>query len=92
MGNKLQTVEQCQHACFIHCWETPQEIRARGEVALRDKALTLSSVTIVLYAIAHIVFAYDGKVLPIPEIIWAVFVAPWCGAAAAKIASDWPKR
>ena len=72
--------------------ESPQEpvfedlefFKAKREAEFRSKALTLSSNCVYLLLVCHIGFAYFGKVLPIPEIVWAIVLAPWLGAAAGK--------
>ena len=60
-------------------------VNAKAEISLRNRALTLSANAIYILIGAHIVFAYLGKTLPFPEIIWAVVLAPWLGAAGGKV-------
>lgn len=60
---------------------------AQAEADIRKKALSLSATCIYMLLVSHIAFAYMGKTLPIPEIIWAIVLGPWFGAAGGKIAS-----
>lgn len=76
---------ECNNAC-VCCEDTIEEIAARTESRLRDRALTLSSAVTILFCVAHICFVWNGKDLPMPEVVWAIILAPWLGASAAKIA------
>lgn len=76
---------EIQHSCETYCETYIGTINARAEIALRNRGLTLSSVCVYFLLVAHIAFAYQGKPLPIPEIIWAIVLAPWFGAAGGKV-------
>lgn len=81
----------CARCCPIHCTEETAQrlIVVRGDVQLRDKSLTLSSIVICLLLMAHIFFSYIGRELVLPplvsEMIWVVILAPWCGAGGGKL-------
>jgi hypothetical protein len=60
-------------------------INAKAEIALRNRGLTFSSVCIYLLLVSHIAFVYLGKSFPVPDIVWAIVLAPWIGAAGGKV-------
>lgn len=76
---------ECLNACPVCCDGSVAEINAKNEGELRKMALVLSSVVAVIVLSAHIWFAWTGKVFPIPDIAWALILAPWLGAAIGKL-------
>ena len=65
--------------------ESVEEIVAKIDGHLREKALTLSGVCVVILLVSHIFyFVQAGKILPMPDIIWAIVLTPWIGASAKK--------
>ena len=60
-------------------------INVRAEIALRNRALTLSIGVTLMVLAAHIWFAYNGKAFAIPEIVYAIVLAPWLGAGTGKL-------
>lgn len=65
--------------------ESVEEIEAKIDGSLRNRALTLSAVAALFMLIVHCLFAWYGKVLPIPDILWAVVLGPWLGAGTEKV-------
>lgn len=78
-------VAECSRQCPVCCDETIEELAARTDANIRIRSLTLSSLVTVVMVGAHIYFSYFDKVLPVPDIVWAIILAPWGGAAAQKI-------
>jgi hypothetical protein len=74
----------CNNSC-ICCDETVEEMNTRADNELRRRALTTANVTAGMFLGAHIYFSYLGKTLPIPDIVWALVLAPWMGAATGKV-------
>jgi hypothetical protein len=60
-------------------------INAKAEIALRNRALTLSIGVTLMVLAAHIWFAYNSKSFVIPEIVYAIVLAPWLGAGTGKL-------
>ena len=56
-----------------------------AETTLRNRALTLSTIIAVMMYSSHIIFAYIGKPITVPEIAWAIVLAPWFGATGGKV-------
>jgi len=74
--------------CTATCTQCGSEvaiIEARSEASLRSRSLTLSSVVTVGLLSAYVWFAYVGKTLIIPDIVWAISLSPWLGAGTAEI-------
>ena len=63
---------------------TVEEITARVDGALRNRALTLSAWAVIILLVAHIYFVYNGKILTVPDYIWALILAPWLGESTAR--------
>jgi len=65
--------------------ESVEEIEAKIDGGLRNRALTLSGVSFLVVLCLHAWFAWNGKVFPMPDIVWAMILSPWLGAAAEKV-------
>ena len=65
--------------------EDVDTLNARAEANLRNRALTLSAICVYILLAAHIVFAYIGKAIIFPDIIWAIVLSPWFGVAGGRI-------
>lgn len=97
MGNELQAqsgpwiAPQCNLQCPLHCSghgeEAERLIKLQGDLAARNRSLSLSVCLIVIVLGAQILFAYNGKTLNIPNIeyLYALMSAPWFGIAGDKI-------
>lgn len=59
------------------------------QVRLRIGSLYLSSASVIILLLAHIIYAcvYHGEVLPMPmpTVVWAVVLAPFLGEGTAKL-------
>lgn len=90
----------CSKSCPTHCcYDTPTEaqlitleqcntatLKVEKEELLRLRALEYSNLLVLFLVSAHIyVFITTGKVLPIPDILYALAAAPWLGAGAGKL-------
>jgi hypothetical protein len=84
-GAPLEPKVVCNHLCGLCCDETIEELAIKGELALRNRAFTLSAITWTVMLVAHVGFACVGKVLPIPDMAWVVMLAPFGGAALSKV-------
>lgn len=65
--------------------DSVEEINAKADAKLRHRSLTLSSVVTVMVLGSHVYFSWFGKTLEIPEIVWAIILGPWLGAAGGKL-------
>ena len=65
--------------------ESVEEIEAKIDGGLRNRALTLSGVSFLIVLIINAWFCWNGKVWPIPDIVWAMILSPWLGAATEKV-------
>lgn len=85
--NEIELSASQQHFLCPNCGEpeSVEEITVKLDGKLRDRALTLSGVCAVLMLATHCYFAWWGKVLPIPDILWAIILSPWLGAGAEKV-------
>lgn len=83
--NVILPSSECKKECPICCDETVEELNARAEARLRERALNLSCFVTIVLICAHIFFAYAGKVLATPDIVWAIVFAPWFGEGGFKI-------
>lgn len=77
---------ECNGGCPACCGDI-EELNARAEAALRNRALSLSNWIVTLMIGSHIWFSYLGKSLDVPDIVWAIVMAPWGGVAVGKIAA-----
>ena len=55
------------------------------DAKLRFYALVFSCGIIFMMVIAHIIFEWYGKHLPMPDIVWFAALSPWVGASAGKL-------
>jgi hypothetical protein len=89
MGNSAAALPaaRCNRSCPLCCTENLEELRARADASLRAKALLLSAICVIMLLAGHIVYVFQsrGQSLPIPEIVWVVCLAPWCGEGIGKI-------
>lgn len=77
----------CTKSCQICCVETIDEIEARSSVNLRRWSF-IFSIAVTLFMLGEYVrFAELGKTLVIPDIVWAIVLAPWLGAGTSKLAA-----
>lgn len=62
----------------------------QGEIAMRNRALTQSTILVVLLFATEVAFSYIQRPLTLPniEIIWMIICAPWFGAAGSKVAES----
>ena len=68
--------------------ESVEELKARLDMGLRNKALALSGVVCVMLLSAHIYACFHPPLsVTIPDFIWALIAAPWVGESAAKLAA-----
>lgn len=75
----------CVNGCVIHCKEADALNTALAEVQFRKEALMLSHLGLGFMLVAYVYFAYLGKALAIPDIIWAVILGPYLGHSASQI-------
>jgi hypothetical protein len=84
--------QDCSAACPTCCsQETTERLtQIQGDLTIRNKALVLSAVLIVMIFGAEIwySFLHPGQELNLPhmDIIWTMVCAPWFGVAGSKIA------
>jgi hypothetical protein len=68
--------------------ENVEELKARLDMGLRNKALVLSGITCIGLLCAHVYACFHPPaVVTIPDIVWALIAAPWVGESAAKVAA-----
>lgn len=63
-------------------------MRLQGDIAMRNRSLTLSTMLVVILLGAEIGFSFIGKplVLQNMEILWAIVCGSWFGSAGSKLA------
>lgn len=86
-------IPQCIGACHFHCFGHEEEeriIRLRGDIAQRNRSLTLSMCLFVLVIGSQVGYAvfHEGKTLMIPyiEYVYAIISGAWFGTASEKLA------
>ncbi len=84
--SQIQPIVRCNSTCPVCCQESLDELNARLDAPLRVGALILSGLLTagLLYAYCYS-FIILGKILPIPDLIWPIIAAPWCGAGMNKL-------
>lgn len=73
------------NTCPVCGDDSVEEINAKADAKLRNRSLTLSSVVTVMVLGSHVYFSWFGKTLIIPDIVWAIILGPWLGAAGGKL-------
>ena len=83
----MEDTLNCNQSCKVCCIETVEEMNAKSDAQLRRWAFFLSTVVTISILASYIyIFATTGKILPIPEIVWGIALAPLCGASLGKLA------
>lgn len=81
---------ECTEACSSCCGadQAARLAQIQGDIAMRNRALTLSSILVAMLFAAEIGFSFMGKTLNLPniEIVWMVVCGSWFGSAGGKIA------
>jgi hypothetical protein len=76
---------QCEKQCAVCCDDNIEEMNAKLNVRLRFWSFVFSSFITSIIIGFHIKFAYEGKTLPIPDIVWPIMLFAWCGEGIAKL-------
>lgn len=80
-------MESCTRQCPVCCIETIAEIESRSNLNFRRWSFIFSIAVTLFMLFEYVRFAEMGKNLLIPEIVWAIVLAPWLGAGTSKIAN-----
>lgn len=80
----MHTMTECP-VCNTEISESVEELKAKFDGGLRDKALWISAFVAVFVISLQAYFAWHGKVLPIPDFVWALIVAPWVGESTGRV-------
>lgn len=79
--------------CPVHCDEGVEEINATAEASIRHWSLGLSCLATTMI-LANYIYCWNttGKIMPVPEIVWAICLSPMGSATVQKIFDFFGKK